>query len=402
MKLQVQFLDSVTQIDSAEWDAVWASDYPFVQHAFLELLERSAATTAATGWKPCHLAIRAADRVVALMPLYEKYHSYGEYVFDWSWADAYQRAGYDYYPKLLNAIPFTPATGPRLAMLADLGEAEQAAVLDCLGQALHSQIQERGCSGFHSLFTDAKSAQRLAGMRLARRQGCQFHWFNQNFKDFDDFLAGFNSRKRKSLKRERSKVKAQGFELQIRSAKELSESDWEAFYLLYQRTYIKRSGSRGYLTRDFFMGLARVFPDQVAVATAHRDELVAPIFAAALYFRDSTTLYGRYWGAMDEVDGLHFETCYYQGIEYAIAQGLQRFDPGAQGEHKIQRGFTSVLTDSWHHLVHPQLQQAVASFVAEERPQIQAYCADARRYLPFKDGYLLPTDDALIQDSAED
>lgn len=399
--MQAIFLHSIFDIDSDIWDNLWSCDYPFIQHAFLAALESSGSTCENTGWKPCHLLIKNNGHIIAAMPLYEKNHSYGEYVFDWAWADAYHRAGLTYYPKLINAIPFTPATGPRIYIAKKLNSAEKNSCMEFINTSLKDYLHKIKGSSFHSLFPDRSSQALLQPQDLPERQACQFHWFNQNYKNFNDFLSTFNSRKRKSLKRERRKVLDENIVHQMRHAQDISEADWKTFYELYQITYFKRSGRQGYLNIDFFMRIAKAMPQKILLASAHLNTTGNEMLAAALYFRDDTTLYGRYWGTKIEIDGLHFETCYYQGIEYAIDNNLQRFDPGAQGEHKIQRGFTPVKTCSYHSLLHTEFQTAVADFVLEEKKHNDEYCDGARTYLPFKDGVEIVSSDVLLNNPQE-
>lgn len=391
------FLSGIGDISLQDWQSLWSSDYPFTRYEFLHALEVSGSVCEATGWQPMHLVVEHNDCPVAVVPLYQKTHSYGEYVFDWAWADAYQRAGLDYYPKLINAVPFTPATGPRIAFASELGDAQKVETVKLIVDTLKQVLGDKGGSGFHCLFPEAGLRDLLARESLIERQGCQFHWFNNGYRDFDDFLSRFNSRKRKSLKRERQKVREQDLHLQMRSATEVSADEWEMFYALYHRTYFKRSGRQGYLNNAFFKQVVETMPEQIMLASAHHQSLDKEMLAAALYFRDSTTLYGRYWGTQLDVDGLHFETCYYQGIEYAIAEGLARFDPGAQGEHKIQRGFTPVKTCSYHWVAHPAFSDAVVHFCDEEKNHTDAYCQDGRNYLPFREGEKIFPDNALLE-----
>lgn len=391
------FLHSIADVDSKTWNGLWSSNYPFIQHAFLLALEASGSTTEKTGWKPCHLVIKDGKNVIAAMPLYEKTHSYGEYVFDWAWADAYHQAGFNYYPKLINAIPFTPATGPRIAITQDLQGAEKNACIGLINNALQEHLHQIKGSSFHSLFPNQESCQALLPLKFSERQACQFHWFNQGYKTFDDFLETFNSRKRKNIKKERKKIIHENIVHYLRSAHEISNDEWEKFYKLYHLTYFKRSGRQGYLNLDFFIRIAKSMPEKILLASAHKHSTDNDMLAAALYFLDENTLYGRYWGSSVDIDGLHFETCYYQGIEYAIAHGLQRFDPGAQGEHKIQRGFIPIKTCSFHSLTHAEFQTAVENFVTEEREHNNAYCEDARDCLPFKEGIKITPSDVLLK-----
>ncbi len=398
--MQLNIYTSISDIPADEWDALWPTDYPFTQHAFLHTLEASGSIDNAqvnnTGWRSFHIALRnESDDLVVAMPLYLKMHSYGEYVFDWSWANAFQQAGINYYPKLVNAIPFTPATGPRVAYDKNLTDEQKNLAFETLIKGIYSLSEEHACSGFHCLFPEPDTAQQFKQAGLSQRFGYQFHWFNRGYQNFDDFLSTFNSRKRKNLKKERGKACTEELTIKMRKAHEISETEWDTFYSLYQHTYLKRSGHGGYLGKDFFHRIAQAMPDQVLLASAHLNDANLEItqehvhnsdmIAAALYFRDNDTLYGRYWGSRMEFDGLHFECCYYRGIEYAIKHKLKRFDPGAQGEHKIQRGFTPVLTQSYHWLRHPEFNNAIHNFVAQEAVDVEAYVEDARRYMPFKE-----------------
>lgn len=400
--MNYDFITSIAQVPAQQWDDLWQCDYPFIQHGFLSALEQSGATCAESGWQPFHLLIRdSQQRLCAAMVLFIKNHSYGEYVFDWSWAEAYQQNGLDYYPKLINAIPFTPATGPRFIAIDTNAQT-------ALFNALQMQVKSYGFSGFHSLFPSSAHNAVLNLLNhkppLQQRLGCQFHWFNNDYVNFDDFLSGFASRKRKNIKKERAKVAEHNLHITTTKGTELNHSDWQEFYDLYKRTYLKRSGHSGYLNSECFELIGHALPNQTLLVRAYSQDTEGegeevhcqkPI-AAALYFYDSQTLYGRYWGATCDLDGLHFECCYYRGIEFAIAQGLQRFDPGAQGEHKIARGFTPVLTQSYHYLSHSEFNRAIKPFLTEEAMHIKAYCQQSRKNLPFKEEQILVEPHYLI------
>lgn len=373
-----EFLPSLERISASVWNAITGTDYPFLRHEFLHGLERTHCTTAATGWQPCHLLLKREGNVAAVMPLYLKSHSYGEYVFDWSWADAWRQNGLEYYPKLVTAIPFTPATGPRLCAAA--GEDTSECLLAAMS-AIQQFATQRQLSSWHLLFPEESVSTTLLDAGLHRRASTQFHWFNDGYRTFDDFLATFNSRKRKSLNRERRRVAEQGLELKTLEGPDIKTQEWEQFYRFYQLTYAKRSGHSGYLTRDFFLETAAGMGTQVIMVLAYRNEQAV---AGALYFRSSDTLYGRYWGCEQEFDSLHFEACYYQGIEYCIANKLARFDPGAQGEHKIQRGFRPITTWSNHWIADPRLAAAVGDFTRREALHNEQYRQDAASMLPFK------------------
>ncbi|GAB3110004.1 N-acetyltransferase [Aestuariicella hydrocarbonica] len=401
---ELTLIHSIHEIDANAWDALWLSQnqhrYPFIRHGFLAALEDSGCTDTESGWTPRHLLIHQQGTLIGAMPLYLKHHSYGEYVFDWAWADAYRRNGLEYYPKLLCAIPFTPATGPRLAL-------DQAALtaFNLTPGDLYQQVteflslscQQQQWSGWHCLFHpgDENPLWQQAsapGSGPLQRTGCQFHWFNRGqeggqYQDFDDFLSMFNSRKRKSVRKERRQVKDRGVTLTRLVGDQISAEDWDKFYYFYHTTYLKRSGNTGYLNREFFDAIARDMGDQILMVKAELQQADGQHnIASALCFFDDTHLYGRYWGCREDIPGLHFEACYYQGIEFAIERGLQVFDPGAQGEHKIQRGFEPTLTYSQHWLTDPRFHAAVDDFLQRETPGVEAYRDDCDTYLPFKRG----------------
>jgi predicted N-acyltransferase len=381
-RISLEVLSTAAGLDAADWQRLRGdNDYPFLRRDFLLGLEESDCTTRAAGWEPAHIVLREGGRAMALLPAYLKTHSYGEYVFDWAWADAWRRMGLQYYPKLLTAIPFTPATGPRL--LHD-PKFEAAALWKLLAEQMPQLAERLGISSWHVLFPEEDVAALLEEAGLHSRHQVQFHWFNRGYGSFDDFLDGFASRKRKALRRERRRVAEQGLAVDMRDGRELSARDWEVFHHFYQMTYAKRSGHGGYLSREFFTEVLPRLGEQVLLATAREDNGAGEPVAGALYFRDSHSLYGRYWGCLREYDCLHFETCYYQGIEYCIREGLQRFDPGAQGEHKIQRGFEPTTTVSSHWIARPELDAAVGNFAREEQGHIAAYREEARALLPFK------------------
>ena len=378
MSLVIDVLGSVAEVGAQEWEALRRDDYPFLRHDFLLGLETTRCTTEESGWAPSHLRMREGERTLAILPAWQKSHSYGEYVFDWAWADAWRRMGLDYYPKLLTAVPFTPATGPRLLHAPDL---DPASLWATLREQMPQITQRLHCSSWHVLFPREDDALSLAAAGMHTRHQVQFHWLNRGYGDFEAFLDTFASRKRKALRRERRRVAEQGITLSMRDGTQLGPEDWLAFHRFYQMTYAKRSGHGGYLTRGFFLEVAPRLGEQVLMATAQHEG--KPV-AGALYFRDANTLYGRYWGALREFDCLHFEACYYQGIEYCIREGLARFDPGAQGEHKIQRGFEPTTTLSCHWVAQSELDAAVGDFTRREQEHVAQYREDAATLLPFK------------------
>lgn len=375
---QFSFVDSIQKIDAAVWEQICGKEYPFLRYQFIYSLESTGCASADSGWQPHHLIIKVGGDVMGIMPLYIKHHSYGEYVFDWAWADAYHRHGLNYYPKLLCAIPYTPATGPRLCLAEGV---DSEALFPNLIDTIKAECRRLNASSFHCLFPQQFLHQKLTEQNISARNGCQFHWLNQGFTTFDDFLDTFNSRKRKNLKKERRRVVEQDITIAIKEGPEITEAEWQQFYLYYHLTYFKRSGRQGYLNQDFFLKIGQTMPEHLVMVQAfHTQKLVA----AALCFKGGDTLYGRYWGCEQEFDMLHFECCYYQGIEYAIANKLQRFDPGAQGEHKIQRGFTPITTYSNHWIVREDFRHAIDDFLKKESLSNKYYVEDAKQYLPFK------------------
>lgn len=365
---------SIRALGPERWNALPQSDYPFMRYAFLEALESSGSVTAESGWQPLHIEVKRGDETQLIMPLYLKYHSWGEYVFDWSWAEAYERAGKQYYPKLLSAIPFTPATGPR--WLSALNEEE---TLSLITQILTKVAQEYKLETAHILFPQIDT-QSMAKTGLMSRQGCQFHWFNEGYQSFEHFLESFNARKRKDVRKERRKSIEQGIEFELLSGAQLQPEHIELFYDFYVMTYLVR-GQQPYLSKAFFQTLLETMPEQMLLVLAKREDQYV---AGALSFFDSNTLYGRYWGCTEEFDSLHFETCYYQGLEFCINKGLARFDPGAQGEHKIKRGFKPTPTYSYHYIKDARFAAAIENFVTEESEAVKFRMQKLSERLPFR------------------
>lgn len=380
MATSYRFITAIDQVPAARWDSLCTSDYPFVCHRFLAALEQSGSCCAKTGWQPYHLLLEEHGELVAALPGYIKHHSYGEYVFDWAWADAYQRYGYDYYPKWVSAIPFTPCQGPRLLLApGQNGAARYAEVAKLLVQ----QTQQLGLSGCHCLFPLADEAAHWQAQAYRLRLGCQFHWFNRNYQSFDDFLAQLNSRKRKTLRKERQQLQQQGIRFTWLTGAQITPEACAHFYRLYCHTYRKRSGHNGYLTQAFFQQLSTALAEISLLVQAQDAD--GKVIAAALFFYAGDTLYGRYWGCEEEYAFLHFETCYYQGIDFAIARGLARFDGGAQGEHKLARGFEPQLTYSAHWLHDERFAAAIGNFIDEEASEVRAYQQQAQGLLPYKE-----------------
>ncbi len=382
-RYRLHFLKSMQDIEPAAWQALVASSYPFLRHEFLSALERSGCTSSASGWQPCHMLVKdhaEGGRLGAPLPLYLKNHSMGEYVFDWGWADAYHRHGLHYYPKLLSAIPFTPSQGPRLCMAPGLGPETRSALIAFICSGLREECLRLDASGWHLLFPEQALSDALKDEGMLQRLGCQYQWFNHGYRDFTDFLARLSSRKRKNIRKERQRVRDSDIRFVRLHGTEISSTHWQHFYRFYQNTYHVR-GREPYLNLAFFLELGRSMPEQILLIMA--EKAGRPI-AGALSFLDEETFYGRYWGCEEEWQFLHFETCYYQGIDYCIEKGIRRFDAGAQGEHKIQRGFEPVLTFSNHWIAHAQFRKAIAAFIADEARHVQAYSQHAGDFLPFR------------------
>lgn len=376
--LRFRFVATLADVNAAAWNALAGDSYPFLRHEYLLALELTGCTTAKTGWQPQHLLMEDANNtLVGMLPLYAKSHSMGEYVFDWAWADAYQRHGLDYYPKLISAVPFTPCAGPRLCIASSV---DVSTLLPHLQQAVISRANGIGASSWHVLFPEDDLRDALVAQGQLLRTGCQYQWFNNDYACFDDFLATFASRKRKNLRKERETVAAAGIKLQALEGEAVTSEQWQQFYRFYANTYRVR-GRKPYLNAEFFQQIARTMPERLMLVLAHRgDEAVA----GALFFKGADTLYGRYWGSSEEVPCLHFEACYYQGIDYCIRHGLKRMDSGAQGEHKIQRGFAPVNTWSTHWIARDDFRSAIAHFLQEEAAHIGSYIEQAAGYLPFR------------------
>lgn len=350
-----------------------ARDNPFCRDTFLAALESTGVCSATSGWQPHHLSL-TDDAGSVTLPIYRKSHSWGEYVFDWSWAHAYQQHQLAYYPKLVCAIPYTPSLGPRAS--AALDEDRVGEAID----AMEREATDRDFSGCHLLFPDDATADLWQHTRWMERRDVQFHWTNPGYRDFDDFLDRFSSRKRKNVRKERRSITDQRLHLACFEGTDIDAARLKQFYVFYQATYMKR-GRSGYLNIEFFQQLLTNQPETLVLFIAyHADSAVA----AALCFRDSNTLYGRYWGSLEEFPNLHFETCYYQGIDYCIRNGLTRFDPGTQGEHKVARGFEPRITRSYHWLSHPEFNRAAQRFCQEEAEMVEHYRRDMVDALPFK------------------
>ena len=366
--------DAIAQIDAADWNRLVGGRYPFLQHEFLHAAEDSGCVSPDTGWAPRHIALQdEKERLLGVMPLYEKTHSWGEFVFDWSWAQAYSRAGLEYYPKLVSAAPFTPAPSSRLFS----ADPEHRAIL--LRAAL-AYAAEAGHSSLHVLFPTQDEMTLLEDEGLKLRKDCQFHWHNRGYRSFDEFLAGFSARKRKKARRDRRHVQEAGIRYRWLRGHDMDGALWDDVYALISRTFLQR-GSLPYFSLEFFREVSRRLPESLLVVLGERQR--EPV-AAAVFFVGEDTLYGRYWGSNSDVNALHFETCYYQGIDFCIAEGIGTFEPGTQGEHKISRGFTPVATWSAHWLAQPEFFSAIADFVDEEGRHVERYMDAVDSHSPYR------------------
>ncbi|WP_281560483.1 GNAT family N-acetyltransferase [Thalassomonas sp. RHCl1] len=380
----ILYLDAISRVSADIWDGLFQRRDPFVRHAYLSALEQSDCVGANTGWQVSHLVVKSRQDgvVAALMPLYIKSHSFGEYLFDWSWAEAYQRYGFEYYPKLVSAIPFTPVAGERLAIADDYRLYHQQ-IAQQVTRALLDKARELNAQTVQCFFYPQQAHTRalLQSNNWLPRRDVQFYWFNREYASFNDYLATMSARKRKNIKKERDKVFASGIRFHWLSGAEMNARLWQQFLRFYQATYAKRSGHYGYLNKDFFTVLGETMADNLLLLFAKQQD---KIVAAALFFRDQQTLYGRYWGCEQEFDFLHFETCYYQGIDYCIRHKLNRFNAGVQGEHKVARGFTPVFTYGAYQILRPDFNAAIGDFLKQEDAYLEGYYQLMHTRLPFK------------------
>jgi uncharacterized protein len=376
--LRVRLLTSIADIKAADWNALEGTQaQPFLRHEFLAALEESGCTTPRTGWLPQHLVLEDAEgRALGALPLYRKGHSRGEFVFDFAWANAYAQHGLKYYPKLLSAIPFTPVTGPRFLVRRS---ADAAAVRAALIATASELARSERLSSWHVLFPADED--RAAALRagLIERRDCQFHWFNRDYESFDAFLATFTAEKRKKAKRERRRVAEAGIVFDTRSGAEMDDALWSTVYEFYADTFY-RHGHEPYLNLEFFKLIARRMPRQLLLKIARHGN--TPI-ALAIFFVGEEALYGRYWGAGGNYHSLHFETCYYQGIEYCIEHKLRRFEPGTQGEHKVPRGFVPALTSSAHYIRDERFAAAIRDYATREARGVDDYAAAVNEHVPY-------------------
>jgi hypothetical protein len=367
----VRIVDSLAGVDRAEWNAL-AGEQPFLRHEFLSALIETGCASAKSGWMPQFVLLRRAGALVGAMPVFAKSHSYGEYVFDWAWADAHERHGVDYYPKLVCAVPFTPVRGPRL--LASSKQIKDTLIKTALELA-------RDTSSLHVLFATEDDASALAEHGFMLRRTVQFHWENDGYVDFEDFLGRMSHARRKNIRQERRRVAQAGVTLRTLEGSAIERQHWEFFNRCYRGTYAAHRSSP-YLNLQFFLRLGATLPDHVVMVLAEREG--RPI-ASSLLLRDAQHLYGRYWGAIEHVPLLHFECCYYHPIEYAISRQIEIFEGGAQGEHKIFRGLMPVQALSAHWLAHPKFARAIETFLERETQGIAQYVNELNEHTPFKE-----------------
>ncbi len=379
--MHCEIIDSLSSVSAADWDSLNGDGNPFVTHAFLHGLEQTGCVCERTGWIPQHVLAYddgTRDKPIGAVPLYLKFHSYGEYVFDWAWANAYARAGLEYYPKLLAAVPFTPVTGPRL--LVSDSAADRRRIDETLVNFIHQYARRFKVSSIHCLFTDSATTRALQQSRFMIRHGNQFHWHNRNYTDFEDFISALTSKHRKNIRRERRLVRDAGLTMEVLSGEMLTEEHWDLMYQFYRST-VDHHGAHAYLNRSFFHWLAQHMFDRTVMVLARAGSRYV---AGALNMRGGDTLFGRYWGSSQRYDGLHFETCYYSAIDYCIGRGLNRFEAGAQGEHKLSRGLLPTTTVSAHWLHDHRFANAIADFIDQESTQLRHYAAALDSHSPFR------------------
>ena len=373
----VTTVERIADVPAPQWDALGGENHPFTRHAFLDALERHDCVGERVGWIPSHILVHAGERLVGATPAYVKLHSQGEFVFDWSWAEAYARHGLEYYPKLISAIPFTPSTGPRLLVHR---AAPGRTVRRVLAAGAVEVAKATGASSFHWLFPREPDAVSLEQSGLLIRSGCQFHWMNRGYRDFRDYLDALTSKRRKEIRRERRDAASAPVEIEIHDGRTATEAHWHAYHALYSSTYDRKWGYAA-LTPSFFASVADSIPEQTLVVLARRG---GRHVAGAHCFVGRDTLFGRNWGCVEHHRGLHFEMCYYRLIEYCIRHGLQRFDAGAQGEHKLMRGFLPVETRSAHWIRDSRFRDAISRFLADERAGITSYRSAMARHSPYR------------------
>lgn len=377
-RFKPSFHSCISEIPALDWNALALGQPPFMRHEFLAAQENTGCVGAKSGWRPCHLALRDENgTLVAAMPLYLKDHSWGEFVFDWAWADAYQRNGLNYYPKLVTASPFTPASANKILSAAAV---PQRVIWDAVVEAIKELALSQQLSSWHIQFMAPNERDRASQQGMIIRKDCQFHWRNDGFDSFDHYLEIFSSAKRKKVRRERRRISEADISFEWLGGADIRANDWQDAYQLTRTTFLLR-GNEPYLNQAFFEQASATLPDAFRVVFARHD---GQRIAAAICLASETTLYGRYWGSIAQFNSLHFETCYYQGIEYCIQQGLMRFEPGTQGEHKVSRGFLPETTYSAHWLSDPRFADAIEAHLRHEAEHVEHYMTQIRDHSPFR------------------
>jgi len=374
--LDIQIHPKISAIPASQWNALVKDNNPLLKHEFLYAMELHECVGEKFGWEPCHIAIYDNAQLVAAMPLYFKYNNYGEFVFDHAWADAYSRSGMNYYPKLVSAVPYTPAHGQRMLLQPERQAELQQVLLNTL-----KTFCDKSSSSFHILFADADQQDFFEQQGLLSRNDCQYHWFNRNYNDFDDFMQTLISRKRKNIRRERQAVIDAGVSIRQLNGHSASQKDWQDFTGFYNRTFEEKWGMATF-NQPFFEHIASTLPDNILLVLA--DNAKGECIAGSLMYVSDTTLYGRHWGCIEQVDQLHFEACYYQGIEFCIKHHINKFEPGAQGEHKIARGFVPTLTRSAHYLTDQRWLPAIDDFCRQERSAVAEYIKQQQQKIPYR------------------
>jgi uncharacterized protein len=369
---------SIDALGALEWNSLGAERHPFLRHEFLAALEHTGCIGGRTGWEPCYFTLEDEAGLAAAAPAFIKAHSYGEFVFDFSWAQAYSRYGRRYYPKLTAAVPFTPATGPRLLVRPG---SDQRALARRLLADMESFAASHSLSSIHALFLDEPARAACADAGWLMRRDCQFHWTNRSYASFEAYLESFTAEKRKKARRERRRVAEAGIHFQTLLGSELDEALLDRVYEFHRDTFL-RHGHEPYLTREFFSEAARSLGDALMVKLAVHERTAV---AAAIFFWSENALFGRYWGSAEEYHSLHFETCYHQGIEFCIERGIARFEPGTQGEHKVSRGFEPTVTWSAHYIANRDFRTAIADFLVREGQSVDAYAEEVQTHVPYRD-----------------
>ncbi len=370
--------NSIDSLNPLQWNALGGDRNPFLRHEFLAALEHTHCIGSGSGWQPCYFSVEDTSGLAAAVPAFIKTHSYGEFVFDFSWAQAYSRFGRRYYPKMTVAIPFTPATGPRLLVRPG---ADRRVLTARLLADMEAFASSHSLSSVHALFVDEPAREAFAGAGWLMRRDCQFHWTNHGYPSFEAYLQTFTADKRKKARRERRRVADAGIHFETLIGSELNEELLDCVYAFHRDTFL-RHGHEPYLTREFFSEAVRTLGDALMVKLAVCAD--TPV-AAAIFFWSSDTLFGRYWGSADEYHSLHFEACYHQGIEFCIERGIGRFEPGTQGEHKVSRGFEPAMTWSAHFIANPQFRAAIADFLVREGRSVDAYTEEVQSHVPYRD-----------------